>query len=386
MPTYEHPKSDYLPMSRARFMRDMLAGKIKAIALSETELPSGRTRIDYDDPGAPVTVFQVAKYNGDWQAALTDAIAARGSLEFAPGTTITSSVPMVITDRVEIYGTGRGARFHYTGSGAAVRVELADGNQGEGVTIRDMQITGTNVEGQGALVAGVTGASPRMLRVSRLNISGFVNGIGVYLHTPVNCSVEECTIQGAREPILMRTACGCAVRSNWLNYWANNAIRFWSVAGDGLAPRNNVVELNIIHGDPAQAQDVAQARAAVRLDGTSSTLVRNNYIEDLAAPPSGAFVCHGVWLQKSAEALTQNNEVSCNYFGPNITGDAIRVDANVTHTAIGRNQVGTYVVRDAGGLTQFDMQHLSDISNLAGSSSNRRGTIGLNGSVVQLHA
>jgi hypothetical protein len=368
-------------------MADMLAGRIVATDMYDAELPSGRTQIDYEDPDKPVTVFSVAHYNGDYAAALTDALAANGILEFAPETTITGSTPLILTKNIEIRGFGNHSRFAYTGTGDPIRALFADSTVGQGTYIHDLRISGTNLEGQNGISFNQPGvAFPRNVHIHDVEIDGVLNGDGIFMLCPINCTIERNKIQEARRCIALRTPCGTSVEKNWLNYWANSAIHMFGVSGDGLASRCNSALENIIHGDPEQIQDVPADRAGIVVDGVSSSRF-DGYKEDIDEPPSGVFVGHGIWFRKTGSSLTQDNEVSGGFFGPNLTGDAVLIDSGVTHSTIRRCQIGAYVVRDNGSFTYFDYLHMSTIDQLQGSGTNRRGNISLSsGAVVQQHA
>lgn len=386
--TYAHAKAEDQRATLSRFIDAVGNGSIRAAALHLSTGASGRLRIDYDDPGVPVNVFNVDDYQGDWEHALFDSTAARGVLEIGPGI-INSSVPLVVTNRQVVRGCGWDSQFHYTGPGAAVRFEFTDASRSEGAYIHDLRITGTNAEGQSGIVAGMVGQLPRMLKIKRVKVDGFLGGDGIFVRGGVACAVDFNTVQGARRGITMRSCCGSRTYHNWVNYWANHAIAWLGIQFDGLAPRNNRATENIIHGDPEQIQDLPQHRAGFLLDGASNTVVENNYLEDIDLAPSGGdFPGHGVWLRKTGVPLTQHNEIGLNYEGPNITGDAIRIDSGVNHTRIKGGAVGAYVVRDDGAFTYFEMLHLSDrVAQLLGSGTNRRGWISnSNGTVTQLHA
>jgi hypothetical protein len=385
--TYAHAKPEERQAVFARLIGEIATGSRKATALHLSTLESGRLRIELDNPGRPVTVFNTAHYNGDWQAALADCTAARGVLEFEPGI-ITSAVPLVLTNRIEVRGFGWDSQFRYTGTGHAVRCEFADASKSEGTYVHDLRIVGNNSEGQGGIVAGVVGAVPRMLRLERVKVDGFLGGDGVLIKSGVACAVDFATVQGARRGIVMRSCCGSRAWHNWVNYWANSAVVWQGVQNDGVAPRNNSCTENIIHGDPEQMQDVPQDRAGILIDGASNTVVSNNYLEDIDLAPSGApFVGHGIWIRKTGVPLTQNNTIGEQYGGPNLTGDFIRIDSGVTHTSLRRQQVGTYVVRDNGSFTYFEMLHLNDrAAQLQGSGTNRLGWISNpSGTPTQLH-
>jgi hypothetical protein len=383
--TYSYARPTDLESTYARFARDLTHGAISATALHVEDMPSGRVHIGYTDPTEVLTVFNTDDYGGDWEAALADALDAGGVLEFGLGA-IVSSTPIVLTRHIEIRGFGFESRFRYTGTGYAVRMEFTDSNVGEGTYIHDLRISGNDTEGQGGIAAGANDVVPRMVRVERVRLDGFLGGTALFMKIPYSCTVAWNTVEGARVGIEMRGMCGCRVIGNQVNYWANFALYLYSVQGDGLAPRNNRVAENVIHGNVSQAQDVPQHRAAIRVDGVSSLVVDDNYIVGIASPPSGAFVGRGVWLTKSAVPLTQDVQVSNQYFGPGTTGHHIYIESGVTQADVHSNS--SCLIFDEGSFTKFD-QHLAAYADVTGTSTSRRGWLRLStvsGGVLQLHA
>lgn len=317
------------------------------------------------------------------QAAFAAATSVSGKLFFPQGTW-NSTLPLVLTRRIEICGSGEVSQFRYSGEGPAIRGEFVSANAGEFFEIHDLQIRGTNLEGQSGIHLGFNGIPPSRGRVYQVLTESFSNGYGIFMQAPINTTIERCRIGGSRVGISMRSACCCVVRQNFMSYWANYGIEFFATGVDGVAARNNLVTLNTIHGNVLIAQPVLQSRAAIRLDRTSSTSVDSNYIEIILSPTGATSeVGHGVWVEGSA--LTQGNRILGNFFGPNSTGDAIRLTGLTSHTLIEGGSLGTYTLHDSGFRTVFGMPHLVSIDQLTGVSTTRRGWVGLDSSVVQLH-
>jgi hypothetical protein len=379
--TYAAPSAAQSRGAFRRFVNGVASGKIRATKAYVSTLPSGRTHLEYNDPGKPVSVFNVAAYNGDYQAALTDALAANGVLEWPPQTKITGSTPIILTKCIELRGFGRHSHFDYTGTGDPVRALFADSDAGQGTHIHDLRISARNAEGQNGISFNQPGvAFPREVHIHNVEIDGVANGDGIFMHCPINCIVERNKIQGCRRGVAVRTPCGTSVDKNWINYWANAGVHAYSVLGDGLAARSNRFIQNIIHGDPEQPQDVAQDRAGTLVDGVSNS-VFDGYQEDIDVPPgsvvvTGPFFGHAIVFKKTGAQLTSSNEVRGGYFGPNVNGDAVVIGNGCNHTTLRRMSIGAYVVRDNGAFTYFDMVHMSDRAvQLQGSGTQRRGWI-----------
>jgi hypothetical protein len=344
---------------------------------------------------ADPAIFDVLDYGADPAAGTNDeaaihdafdaALASSGTLYFPVGTWAITS-PLVITKRIEIRGDGPKAMLAYSGAGGAIQGAFA-GTDVEQTSIHDLRVNGTNAEGQSAIVMGTNGVAMQMLTIRNVVTENFANGYGIHIAAgSIGTRIVQNKIGVSREAITLRSACASEVAQNFLSYWANTGIRYVGVSGDGVAPRDNVIRQNTIHGNGVVAQDILQDRAAIKLDGTSSSSIENNYIETITAPAGGGGkVGHGVWLVKSALPLTQANRIFGNYFGPNISGDAIRLSAGASHTSIGGNQTGNTDIYDDGSYTVFQLQFFYDAADLTGTSTTRRGWMGLVGSAVQLH-
>ncbi len=393
--TYSHFRPSESTEIFRRLITEIGLGERRATQLYLDTLISGRTRIDYEDPTEPMTIFSVEKYQGDYVAAIADASAVNGIVEFAPNTKITGEEPITLTKRVVMHGFGRLSHFDYTGVGDPIRMQFANSDIGRGTRIHSMRITGRNLAGQNGISCNQPGVTfPTDVRLHDLELDGFLGGDGIFLHCALNCVIEHCRIQGALRPIALRTPCGTRVDDCWLNYWGNAGLHMYSPGNDGLAARCNSAHRNIIHGDPEMVQDFPQDRAGILVDGVSSSVIEG-YEEDIDVPPGsfppghatpGPFFGHAVVFKKSGTALTQGNEIRGGFFGPNIHGSYIRTESGVTHTTIRRPNLGTAAIVDNGSFTFFDMTHMSDFSQLQGTGTNRRGWISLsNGQVVQLH-
>lgn len=344
---------------------------------------------------ADPAIFDVVDYGADpatgtnddaaIHAAFDAALASSGTLYFPVGVWALTA-PLVITKRIEIRGDGPKAVIAYSGAGGAIQGAFT-GTDVEQTTIHDVRVNGTNAEGQSAIVMGTNGVAMQMLTIRNVVTESFAKGYGIHIAAgSIGTRIIQNKIGVSREAITLRSACASEVAQNFLSYWANTGIRYIGVSGDGVAPRNNVIRHNTIHGNGVVAQDILQDRAAIKLDGTSSTAIESNYIEAILAPAGGGGkVGHGIWLVKTAIPLTQSNRVFGNYFGPNISGDAIRLSAGVSHTNVGGNHNGNTDIYDDGSYTAFHLQFFYDVGDLTGTSSSRRGFMGLANTAVQLH-
>jgi hypothetical protein len=343
-------------------------------------------------------VFNVEDYGADPAAgtadntaihnALADALANGGTLYFPSGTWDLSTA-LVITSRIEIMGCSpKTAIVAYSGSGGAIQGAFTTQATAELTSIHDLRINGTQLEGQSAIVMGTNGTAIQNLTIKNIVTEYFNNGYGIYVQAAsIGTRIIQNKIGCSREAITLRSACASVIENNYTAYWANTGIRIYGVSTDEMAIRNNVIRNNAIHGNGAVNQDILQDRAAIKLDSAASTLIENNYIECIQAPAGGGGkVGHGIWLIKTDTSLTQNNLIVGNYFGPGTTGKAIKLGSGVvSHTTIGGNSLGTYLIQDDGYYTVYQLQYLPDISQLTGTCNTRRGWIGLTNSVTQLH-
>jgi hypothetical protein len=334
---------------------------------------------EYATPSATATEDHTSAI----QTAFGDAKRRGKGLYFPPGrwnTTLHLDVP----ERIEIAGAGLPSDIRYSGSGAFLRGEFTSAADSEFTWIHDLQIRGTNAAGQSGIVMGTNLQGVARTKIEGVLVEDFAQGYGIFLQRPADCEVARCRIGAAQYGIVMHTAAGCTARLNYMSYFGVFGIHFYSV-DSALAPRNNKIEQNLIHGNGVIAQASLQDRAAIRLDRTSSTDIVNNYIEIIKAPPGATSqVGHGIWL-KSSE-LTQGNSVEKNYFGPGTTGDAVRLEGLTSHTDIRANMVGTYNIHDSGLYTAFHLQHLPSMAQLTGTSTTRTGWIKHLSTLTQLHA
>jgi hypothetical protein len=320
------------------------------------------------------------------QAALTVALAARSALYFPKGT-FNFTTPLELDERVEIFGCGEQSILKYSGSGAAIRGEFPSATTGEFSSFHHFQLRGTNASGQSGIIMGTNLQGVVRCSFHHILTEDFNKGYGIYLQRPIDTEIVRCRIGASQTGILLHTPAGNLVSDNYMSYWANAGIHLMSV-DNALAPRNNTVTRNLVHGNGVVSPLVLLDRAGIKITRVSSTDVVNNYLE-IINNPVGATTerGHGVWIEGTA-GLTQMNSVEKNYFGPGLTGDAIRTSGLASHTVIGGNQVSTYNINDAGLYSVFNMQYLPDIAQLTGVSTTRSGWIKLvpGGTNVQLHA
>jgi hypothetical protein len=84
--------------------------------------------------------------------------------------------------------------------------------------------------------------------------------------------------------------------------------------------------------------------------------------------------------------LTQDVQISNQYFGPGTTGHHIYIESGVTQADIHSNSSCT--IFDEGSFTKYD-QHVAAYADVTGTSTSRRGWLRLSvvsGGVLQLHA
>lgn len=241
-----------------------------------------------------------------------------------------------------------------------------------------VQLRGTNAAAQN----GVELTSCAQCCVSHCYIESVALGVGIHADLALSLQVTDNVIGACQTAIMLQGPAGCAVERNQANYWADHGVWIRSL-DDALGPRVNRVIGNILHGNGGTAQDVAQARAAIRVSRVGTCMIESNYIErvlDGASAGDG----HGIWID--GEELTQGNVISSNYFGPGTTGHAVRITGLSSHTRVSGNAMpAAYTILDDGLYTQYLMQQLSSPDQITGTSVTRRGWVSLAGGPVQLH-
>lgn len=318
------------------------------------------------------------------QTALTEVLANGGKLFFPKGTW-NLTAPLIITSRIEVAGAGMNDTIiRYSGTGAAIRLEFTDATVGEGTYLHDFMVRGFDGATQSGIVGGTNGNGVPRTLIEHVQTESFSNGYGIYLYLAADTVVFNNKIGLAQNGIVLDTCAGCSVTHNFMSYWAVSGIHAFSV-GSVLAPRNNEISQNLIHGNVLVAQTVPSTRHAVLLQRVGNTQVVNNYIEIILAASTGE-LGHGIVVD-GALGVTQVNTVAGNYFGPGLTGKALRILNSASHTRVSANQFGTYEIEDAGFATVFDFQLLDTFAKLTGVSTTRMGYISLGTSApTKLHS
>jgi hypothetical protein len=294
--------------------------------------------------------------------------------------------PIILTKSISIAGNGHGSEIRYTGPGYCIQSDFATTVDASFVDISHIKITGTNALGQGGIHLGDSVSGISRSNICQTYIESFARGTCIYLLFPIQCTVTQNHIGGSIEGITLESCVGTEVSKNFLSYWADYAIRLFSL-DSSIAPRNNEVRQNMIHGNGVIAQLSLKDRAAIKLERMSSTVIDDNYFEIILSPPSATTqVGHGIWIDGPPGELSQANTVSNNNYGPGTTGKALKLSGLTSHTAIEQNTFSSYEIDDSGLYTNFKMQNFVSAEKVTGTSTTRRGWIshGVN-TVVQYH-
>ncbi len=319
------------------------------------------------------------------QEALTEVLTNGGKL-FLPKGTWNITTPLVINKRIEIAGVSSAdSILKYSGTGAAIRIEYDLASDGEGTHLHDFQLRGTNAVGQSGIIGGTNDNGILRHTIERMHIDSFSGGYGIYLKFAIGCEILQNRVGVSQEAITLECPAGSAIVRNWTQYWADYGIHVFSI-DSSLAPRNNKIEQNLVHGNGFVAQLVPKARAAILVERMGDTAIHNNYIEIILSATGIANSGHGIVLDGTL-GITQANSIVGNYFGPGTTGYCISLNSLVSHTLIQNNHLSDYELQDNGLATQFVFQLLDGIENLVGTSTTRMGWINLGTSApTKLHS
>jgi hypothetical protein len=319
-----------------------------------------------------------ADYGGDVHAALAAAQSSHSVLYLPAGTYELGSTPLTLSSAVEIRGAGEATRLNFSGQAAIVGAFGSDG--GAGTRISNLQLRGTNASEQSGIVLGTNGNGVQRAEIEQVYIEAVSAGRGIYAELALGLRISACRIGSCHEAIVINGACGCVVERCFADYWAEHGIWICS-EDDALGNRANRVNGNVVHGNGGSLLGESE-RVAVRLSRVGSTIVEGNYVERVLS--SAGALGYGIWVDGAD--LTQSNAVCRNYFGPGTTGDLIRITGLASHTTVTGNSIpAEETICDDGLYTQFHMQQLSDIEQLTGSSTTRRGWVSLADGPVQLH-
>jgi hypothetical protein len=305
---------------------------------------------------------------------------------FFPNGVWNLSQPIILTKSISIMGNGHGSEIRYTGSGYCIQSNFSSTTDASFIDIGHLKITGTNALGQGGIKLGDSTNGISRSNICQTYIESFGQGTCIYLLFPIQCAVNQNHIGGSIEGITLESCVATEVNKNFLSYWADYAIRLFSV-DSAIAPRNNEVKQNMIHGNGVINQLSLKDRAGIKLERMSSTKIDNNYFEIIKSPPSAITeVGHGIWIDGPDGELSQANTISNNNYGPGTTGKAFKLSGLTSHTSIESNTFGVYQVDDSGLYTNYKMQNFSTADQVTGSSTTKRGWIshGVN-TVLQYH-